>query len=206
MHVFPRDCRGQWIPSHCLLLSQPFRHPLLSFCPWLCASGGPPSRPLRVPLSVVIQEHPTPKGPPTHDSSGENEHPEEMIYSINCVLEKRLTHKHLCRIPSIHFQHTFCKSSPWPIHENSQIIVKCSSWTLIINQQELKSISHQFTYLLLSWDHVRISLLVFPSLFGQVVKNWPAMQEIQVWSLGQEDPLEKGMTTTPIFLPGEFHR
>ena len=26
-----------------------------------------------------------------------------------------------------------------------------------------------------------------------MVKNLPAMQETQVWSLGQEDPLEKGM-------------
>ena len=26
-----------------------------------------------------------------------------------------------------------------------------------------------------------------------------------VQSLGQEDPLEKGMATTPVFLPGEFH-
>ena len=30
------------------------------------------------------------------------------------------------------------------------------------------------------------------------------MQEIQVQSLGQEDPLEEGMVTTPVFLPGEF--
>ena len=28
-----------------------------------------------------------------------------------------------------------------------------------------------------------------------MVKNLPAMQETQVQSLGQEDPLEKGMTT-----------
>ena len=28
---------------------------------------------------------------------------------------------------------------------------------------------------------------------GQMVKNLPVMQEIQVQSLGQEDPLEKGM-------------
>ena len=27
----------------------------------------------------------------------------------------------------------------------------------------------------------------------------------QVWSLGQEDPLQKGMATTPVFLPGESH-
>ena len=32
----------------------------------------------------------------------------------------------------------------------------------------------------------------------------PAMKETQVWSLGGEEPLEKGKLT-PIFLPGEFH-
>ena len=32
-------------------------------------------------------------------------------------------------------------------------------------------------------------------LLAQVAKNLPAMHETQVWSLGQEDPLEKGMTT-----------
>ena len=30
---------------------------------------------------------------------------------------------------------------------------------------------------------------------GQMVKIWPAMQETRVWSLGQEDPLEKGIAT-----------
>ena len=30
---------------------------------------------------------------------------------------------------------------------------------------------------------------------AQMVKNLPAMQEIQVQSLGWEDPLEKGMAT-----------
>ena len=30
---------------------------------------------------------------------------------------------------------------------------------------------------------------------AQTVKNLPAMQETQVPSLGQEDPLEKGLTT-----------
>ena len=33
------------------------------------------------------------------------------------------------------------------------------------------------------------------SLVAQMVKNLPAMQEIWVRSLGQEDPLEKGMAT-----------
>ena len=36
---------------------------------------------------------------------------------------------------------------------------------------------------------------VWVSLVAQTVKNLPAMQEIQVQSLGQEDPLEMGMET-----------
>ena len=60
--------------------------------------------------------------------------------------------------------------------------------------------------------------MAFPG--GSVAKNRPAMQETQVRSLGQEDPLEKEMAThssipawrspwtedpdiTPVFLPGE---
>ena len=43
------------------------------------------------------------------------------------------------------------------------------------------------------------------SLLAQMVKNLPAVQETQVQSLDQEDPMEKGMTTTPVSLPGEFH-
>ena len=40
-----------------------------------------------------------------------------------------------------------------------------------------------------------------------MVKNLPTMQEIQVRSLGQEDPLEKGMATHSSFLAWlEFHR
>ena len=30
------------------------------------------------------------------------------------------------------------------------------------------------------------------------------MQETWVWSLGQEDPMEKGMAIHSVFLPGEF--
>ena len=30
------------------------------------------------------------------------------------------------------------------------------------------------------------------------------MQETWLWSFSQEEPLEKGMATTPVFLPGEF--
>ena len=39
-----------------------------------------------------------------------------------------------------------------------------------------------------------------------MVKNLPTMQETQVQSLGQEDPLEKGMAThSLVFMPGESH-
>ena len=39
----------------------------------------------------------------------------------------------------------------------------------------------------------------------QLVKNWPAMQETQVPSLSQEDPLERTWQPTPVLLPGQFH-
>ena len=38
-----------------------------------------------------------------------------------------------------------------------------------------------------------------------MVKSLPAMQETWVQSLGQEDPLEEGMATILVFLPGESH-
>ena len=40
---------------------------------------------------------------------------------------------------------------------------------------------------------------------AQTVKNPPAMHETWVRSLGWEDPVEKGMATTPLFLTGESH-
>ena len=40
-----------------------------------------------------------------------------------------------------------------------------------------------------------IMLLRMASLVAQMVKNLPEMQEIQVQSLGQEDPLQKGTAT-----------
>ena len=43
------------------------------------------------------------------------------------------------------------------------------------------------------------------SVVAQLVKNPPAMQEIWVWSLGWEDPLERERLPTLGFWPGEFH-
>ena len=49
-----------------------------------------------------------------------------------------------------------------------------------------------------------IDKMGFPSVL-QTVKNSPPMQKTQVQFLGQQDSLEKGMTTTSVFLSGEFH-
>ena len=37
--------------------------------------------------------------------------------------------------------------------------------------------------------------ILWASLVAQTIKNLPAMQKTRVQSLGQEDPLEKGMAT-----------
>ena len=42
-------------------------------------------------------------------------------------------------------------------------------------------------------------------MVAQIVRNLPTMQDTWVQSLGQEDPLEKGMATTTVFWPVEFH-
>ena len=47
--------------------------------------------------------------------------------------------------------------------------------------------------------------LYWASLVAQMVKNLPAIQETWVRSQGWEDSLEKGMATTPVYLPGESH-
>ena len=43
------------------------------------------------------------------------------------------------------------------------------------------------------------------SLVTQMLKNLPAMQENQVWSLVRKIPWRREWQPTPIFLPGQFH-
>ena len=45
------------------------------------------------------------------------------------------------------------------------------------------------------WGKDAPSIICRASLVAQTVKHLPAMQETQVRSLDQEDPLEKGMAT-----------
>ena len=47
-----------------------------------------------------------------------------------------------------------------------------------------------------------------PNMVAWAVKNLPAMQEtqeMQIRSLGWEDPLERKWQPIPVFLPGESH-
>ena len=60
------------------------------------------------------------------------------------------------------------------------------------------------------WKEITLNLLpphLMESLIpvAHTVTNPPAVQESWVSSLGQEDPLEKRMASTPLFLPGESH-
>ena len=48
-------------------------------------------------------------------------------------------------------------------------------------------------------------MLIAVSLVAQRLKRLPPMWGTWVRSLGQEDPLEKEMEPTPVFLPGESH-
>ena len=47
----------------------------------------------------------------------------------------------------------------------------------------------------MQWYKVIYIYVYRASLVAKSVKNLPAMQEIWVWSLGQEDPLEREMAT-----------
>ena len=47
--------------------------------------------------------------------------------------------------------------------------------------------------------------ILWAVLVAQRLKRLPGIQETQVRSLGQEDPLEKEMATTPVLWPGESH-
>ena len=51
--------------------------------------------------------------------------------------------------------------------------------------------------------HLSFLHILYASLVAQTVKPLPAMWETWVQPLGWEDPLEKEMATTPIFLPGK---
>ena len=90
-------------------------------------------------------------------------------------------------------------------------------WQILLNLDFIKNKMICFGFF---FGHLVIStgLLLFVWWFPlvvQMVKNLPTMQETPVWSLGWEDPLEKGMTTLFSILawnipwteePGRLHK
>ena len=54
-----------------------------------------------------------------------------------------------------------------------------------------------------SWLHIHENFVKFPTGSDGMVKKPPAIQETQVWSLGQKIPWRRKWLPTPVFLPGE---
>ena len=73
------------------------------------------------------------------------------------------------------------------------------SWTWLSDWTELNWIHTNIeSFILKLLDYVRASLV------AQMVKRLPALQETRVWSLGQEDPLEKEMATHSSIFAGKI--
>ena len=73
-------------------------------------------------------------------------------------------------------------------------------WTMVHGCKESDTTERLSTYNI--FPHMWVSCA---SLVAQTVKKQPGKRETQVWSLGQEDALEKGRATPAVFLSGESH-
>ena len=74
----------------------------------------------------------------------------------------------------------------------------CILYLLVSQSKVLCACESTHTYLCMhKYTHRNMALDAFKgaSLVAQLVKNPPAVRETWVWSLGWEDPLEKGTTT-----------
>ena len=82
-----------------------------------------------------------------------------------------------------------------------------SLFEIVLNKQDGGGEEHQLGEPGEYWVHSQFgrnrATVGFPG--GSAIKNLPAMQEMQIQSLGQEDPLEKEWQPTLVFLPGESH-
>ena len=80
---------------------------------------------------------------------------------------------------------------------NALHLHRCEIWNVLLSSSDDPKLKGEMLEFEQCW--------AYP--LAKMIKNLPALQEIWVWSLGQEDPLEKGMVSHSIvFLPGEVQR
>ena len=75
---------------------------------------------------------------------------------------------------------------------NDFLVIKSSNW---VSVPKLHKPPIAAAYMTPAFSLKHLILALWDAMVAQMVKNPPAMQEIQVHSLGWEDPLEKGMAT-----------
>ena len=83
----------------------------------------------------------------------------------------------------------------WGISSWHTVIIQLSTWwdfILEIYAICMDNIRNLYTF---TWNLRFQNSIIRASLVAQTIKNLPAMQETRIWSLVQEDPLEKGMAT-----------
>ena len=90
--------------------------------------------------------------------------------------------------PGFSIHHSVYKTKPLVLKQNHNYTVK--SW---------KKKKVKWHSIILYYWFAGVSLMT------QAVNSPSAIQEIQVRSLGREDPLEEEMQPTPVFLPGKSH-
>ena len=75
----------------------------------------------------------------------------------------------------------------------------CAVWSMLLQVAGCRSFERLNNIWLYVW-------IYWASLVAQLVKNPPAMQDIPVWSLGWEDPLEEDMASHSSLLAWRIHR
>ena len=76
-----------------------------------------------------------------------------------------------------------------PKNSKSTILQLFGIWS------KLEGCKSSISRCLVSWAKVKNIIILKCQLVAQMVKNLTATQETRIWSLGQENPLEKGMAT-----------
>ena len=91
---------------------------------------------------------------------------------------------------------TFCKTqSRWQLLFHCLFRAVLSRFSCVQLFATVRTVACQAPLSMLALLLLTLKVLDSPSLVAQMAKNLPVMQETQVQSLGQEDPLEKGIAT-----------